>query len=408
MKNTVVYILLFLISTASFGQSTSTEIIEFKSKIFDGTRKIRVNIPDDYAQYPNRNYKVVYFFDAQAESFYNFTYESLKYMYNGINIYIEPVIFVGIMTSNRQFEFTPKNKTRQPLKDYWENVKLGGADSLAISLRDEVFPLIKSKFRCDGYNVAMGHSLGGSFVTFTLTKYPELFNAIIAVSPNYYYDNEQLLNTFDSLATSKLLNKKFLYIAYGKGDKLEERFRHSTMKFNSILKKKNLMGVNWSVKSLDNDSHGTTPMEGFFKGFNEFSKALTVDDEQAETFVKDKSKPYLDNLKSYYGKQTIATGIKLPAINDVNRLAYNSFYANKKAEAIQILEWGVYLYPDDANLFDSLGEIQQDLGNINEAKKSYVKGMNIIESQKSLLSEAIYKDKSSWFSERIKSTEQKK
>lgn len=407
MNKTIVYIVLFFISFTSLGQSTPTEIIEINSKVFNGIRKIRVNIPDDYEQYPNRSYKVMYFFDAQAESFYNFTYETLKYMYNGINIYVEPVIFVGIMTSNRQFEFLPKNKTNQPLKDYWEGVKLGGADSLAISLRDEVLPLIKSKYRCNGYNIALGHSLGGSFITYTLTKYPELFNAIIAVSPNYYYDNGQLLTIFDSFATSKLLNKKFIYVAYGKGDKLEERFRYSTMKFNDILKKRNFAGLNWKVQSLDNDSHGTTPMEGFFKGFNEFSKSLTVDDVLSESFANDKSKTYIDNLKTYYNTQSVSTGIKLPTINDVNRLAYNSFYANKKSEGISILEWGVSLYPDDANLFDSLGEMQQDLGNVKEAKKSYSEGAKIIEAQKPLLSSAIYKDKADWFTERIKSTEQK-
>ena len=328
-------------------------------------------------------------------------------MYSGINIYVEPVIFVGIMTSNRQFEFLPKNKTNQPLKDYGETVKLGGADSLAMSLRDEVFPVIKSKYRTNGYNIAMGHSLGGSFATYTLTKYPELFNTIIAVSPNYYYDNGQLLTIFDSLATSKLLNKKFIYVAYGKGDKLEERFKNSTIRFNEILKKKNFVGLHWEVQSLDNDSHATTPMEGFFKGFNSFSKALTVDDALAESFATDKSKSYIDNLKTYYNSQSIETGIKLPVINDVNRLAYNSFYTNKKEEAIKILEWGVSLYTDDANLFDSLGEMQQDLGNIKDAKSSYMTGLKIIEAQKPLLSSAIYKDKFEWFTGRIKSTEQK-
>lgn len=407
MNRTIIYIVLFFISFTSFGQSTPTEIIEINSKIFNGTRKVRVNLPDDYSQYPNRSYKVVYFFDAQAESFYNFTYETLKYMYNGINIYIEPVIFVGIVTSNRQFEFLPKNRTKQPLKDYWEQVKLGGADSLAMSLRDEVLPLIKSKYRSNGYNIAIGHSLGGSFVTYTLTKYPELFNAIIAVSPNYYYDNGQLLTAFDSLATSKLLNRKFLYIAYGKGDKLEERFKSSTIRFGEILKKKNIAGLSWKVQSLDNDSHATTPMEGFFKGFNEFSKSLTVDDVLADTFSNDKNKTYIDNLKGYYSTQSVATGIKLPTINDVNRLAYNSFYANKKTEAIKILEWGVSLYPDDANLFDSLGEMQQDLGNVEEAKKSYTVGLKIIETQRTLLTSAIHKDKFDWFTGRIKSTEQK-
>ncbi len=407
MKKIILNTLFLLFSFTSFGQTSPTEIIDINSKIFNGTRKIRVNIPDDYAQYPNRSYKVVYFFDAQDESFYNFTYETLKYMYGGISFHVEPVIFVGIITSNRQFEFLPKNKTNQPLKDYSEDVKLGGADSLAMSLRDEVFPFIKSKYRTNGYNIGIGHSLGGSFITYTLTKYPELFNAIIAVSPNYYYDNGQLLTMFDNMATPKLLNKKYLYVAYGKGDKLEERFKNSTIRFGEILKKKNIAGLNWKVQSLDNDSHLTTPMEGFFKGLNGLFKSLTLDDVLAETLENDKTKTYFDNLKAYFNTQSAATGLKLPTIYDANEIAYKSFRANKKTEAIKILEWGVALYPDDANLFDSLGEIQQDLGNVKEAKNSYTIGLKIIETQKDLLTPAIYKDKFDWFTGRVKSAEQK-
>ena len=78
MKRTITKILFLLLSFTAFGQSTPTEITEINSKIFGGIRKVRINIPNDYAQYPNRSYKVVYFFDAQAESFYNFTYETFK------------------------------------------------------------------------------------------------------------------------------------------------------------------------------------------------------------------------------------------------------------------------------------------------------------------------------------------
>ena len=407
MKKITIPIVCLLFALTTFGQTPTTGILEINSKVFNSVRKVKISLPPEYAENPNRSYKVVYMFDAQSDPLFNFTKETISYLTSNANIYIEPVILIGIVTANRQFEFLPKNRTNEPLKDYWAQVKLGGADSLAISLRDEIMPIINDKYRNNGYNIGIGHSLGGSFVTYTLTKYPDLFNAVIAVSPNYYYDHEQLLSTFDSLATTKLLKHKFLYIAYGKGDKLEERFRPSSIRMENNLKRKNIVGLRWQVQSLDNNSHGTTPLEGIFKGLILLNTDLTVTDVQTDFFSKDKKASYVDNLKAYYQKQTITTGIQLPTIGDINRLAYNSFYSQNKADAIKILQWGISLYTDDANLFDSMGELQQDSGNMKEAKYYYTQALNIIEKQKPLFQPLTYQDKVNWFTGRIKGTETK-
>ena len=407
MKKITIPIVCLLFALTTFGQTPTTGILEINSKVFNSVRKVKISLPPEYAENPNRSYKVVYMFDAQSDPLFNFTKETISYLTSNANIYIEPVILIGIVTANRQFEFLPKNRTNEPLKDYWAQVKLGGADSLAISLRDEIMPIINDKYRNNGYNIGIGHSLGGSFVTYTLTKYPDLFNAVIAVSPNYYYDHEQLLSTFDSLATTKLLKHKFLYIAYGKGDKLEERFRPSSIRMENILKRKNIAGLRWQVQSLDNNSHGTTPLEGIFKGLILLNTDLTVTEVQIDFFSKDKKASYVDNLKAYYQKQTITTGIQLPTIGDINHLAYNSFYSQNKADAIKILQWGISLYTDDANLFDSMGELQQDSGNMKEAKYYYTQALNIIEKQKPLFQLLTYQDKINWFTGRIKGTETK-
>jgi predicted alpha/beta superfamily hydrolase len=407
MKKISILFSLLLAVNMSFGQFTPTQTLEINSKIFNGVRKVKISLPAEYQEYPNRKYKVVYLFDAQSEALYNFTKETFNYLFNNSDIYIEPVILVGIETKNRQFEFLPKNNTSQPLKDYFEQVKLGGADSLCMSLRNEVITFIQNAYPCNGYNLAVGHSLGGSFITYSLIKFPELFKAAIAVSPNYYYDQEQLLSRFDSLTTSQKFANKFLYISYGKGDKLEERFRPSTMKMESLLKKKKLVGLRWTVKSLDNDSHGTTPMEGIFKGLLQFSRELTVDDAQAETFAKDKKVSYPDNLKAYYKRQSELSGIQLPTIGDVNRLAYNCFYSKNYDDAIKIMKWAISLYPDDSNLYDSMGEFQINAQNHKEATVYYVEGLKIIEQQKPRLTPTIYQDKVKWFSEQIKNAERK-
>ena len=403
MKIFTIYTFAFLFAFTTIGKSQVTEILDIQSKVFNCVRKVKVSLPKDYNDYPNRKYNVIYLFDAQSDELFNYVKATIDYLMSSADIYISPVILVGIQTSNRQFEFLPKNQTQQPLKDYFQGVKLGGADSLSKHLNYEVFPIIQKKYHCTSYRIGIGHSLGATFLTYDLLKFPMLFNVIIAISPNYYYDNEQIIHLFDAEATSKILDKKFLYIAHGYSDKLEERFKPATTKMDSLLLKKNIIGLTWQVQSLDNDSHATTPLEGIFKGLIVFNKELAISDQQIERFYSDKQISFLDNLKKYYKNQSERFDIQLPTIEDINHIAYNCFYSDKKKEAIDVLTWAIFLYPDDTNLYDSMGEIQQETGDKNEALNYYTKGLETVEQQKSYLSPTTYLKLKKGFEDRIQS-----
>jgi len=403
MKKLQVWFASLFILLAVQGRAQTTEIIDIPSKIFHGIRKVKICLPQGYNDYPNRKYNVIYFFDAQSDEFFNYVKATIDYLGANADIFISPVILVGIQTDDRRFEFLPKNQTDQPLKDYGTSVRLGGADSLALHLKKEVFPVIQQKFRCNSFNIAIGHSLSASFITYTMIKYPELFNTTIAISPNYYYDNEQLLHVFSNLTSYHTLNKKILYIAYGKDDKTEERFRKSTIKMDSILSKKKIKGLIWQVQSLDNNSHSTTPLEGIFKGLMAFNRELIPSEQQIETFYNDRQISFTDNLKKYYKSRADSYNIQLPTIEDINHIAYNCFYSQKNNDAIEVLKWAISMYPDDTNLFDSMGEIEQGAGNVKEALSFYTKGLEIVEQQKANVPIDTYERLKKGFESRIKS-----
>ena len=402
MKKVNIYFAILFVLLTVTGQAQTTSIIDIPSKVFHGIRKVKVCLPQGYDDYPNRKYNVIYFFDAQSDEFFNYVKATIDYLGANADIFISPVILVGIQTDDRRFEFLPKNLTAQPLKDFGTGVRLGGADSLSIHLKEEVFPAIQQKYRCNPFNIAIGHSLGATYITYALLKYPGLFNAAIAVSPNYYYDNEQLLHLFSTIGNSEILNKKFLYIAYGKGDKTEERFKPATIKMKNILTEKNIKGFKWQVESLDNNSHSTTPLEGIFKGLMAFNREI-VSDNQMETFYKDSLISLTDNLKKFYKSRSNKFNIELPTVEDINHIAYNCFYSQKKKDAIEILQWAVSLYPNDSNLYDSMGEIEQGAGNEKEALSFYTKGLEMVELQKLNVPTDTYERLKKGFEDRLKS-----
>ena len=400
MKKIVMFILLALISTSVISQAVAVDTINIQSKVFNSQRRVMVALPGNYHSYIDQKYIVAYLFDAQSDDFFNFYKATVNYL---VSLgYMNPVILVGIVSDNRQFEFTSKPQTAKGVKYF---AKSGGSDLLASYLQDEVMPLIEKKYRCLDYNIGIGHSLGATFVTDCLLRYPKLFNANIAVSPNYIFDQQQLVHKFDSARDYSIFNHKFLYLAHGSGDRMENSFKPATDTVGSMLRARNIPGLRWQFKPLENDDHGLTAMEGIFKGlvvlFRQFT--LTEKDSLVDSFYRDSSKPFMEHVKGFYQSVSDWAGLKLPLIDDVNGLGYNCFYTNKKKEALEVFAWGLSLYPDNINLYDSMGELQQKSGNKKEALDYYNRGLKIVQSQRNQLDAATYNGMIAGFENRIKS-----
>lgn len=400
MKNFLLVLFPLFICFSSFGQYTSTDTLSYNSEYFKGRRQLKISLPKEYTSNPNRKYKVIYLFDAQSTALYDFTKATLSFFPDYANFYFDPVIIVGIETKNRHFEFLPKHLKTLPSPNNY--LHAGGADTLALSIEKEIKPLIEKKYRTNGFTIGIGHSLGGTFVTYSMLKFPKIFNAGICISPNYVFDDEAIVSVFNNAVKSNYLSGRFLYIAYGNSDETEEKFKQSTIKFDNLLKENKIPNFNYKVDGLNNPSHSTTPMEGIFKGLTFINDFMNLPYEKYKPFFGDKSAgSFIAYLKKYFQTQSIKTGVPLPSIGELNTIAYNAFYADRKKEAIQILEWAISLYPDDANLYDSMGEIQEGAGSIEKAKHFYQQGLSIIELQKNELPESSYKSKITGFKKRL-------
>ncbi len=384
MKYLTILFFIFLSSKLS-AQVKTFETVEIKSKAFSddrlNDRKIKVKLPDDYELYPARFYKVVYLFDAQSEAFFNLLTATQHYISTHSSTFTSPVIFVGIENKYRQYEFLPKNNTNQPYKDYWDKVKLGGADELIDHLTQEVFPAINNKYRTNGFNIGIGHSLGGSFVTYCMYKNPDIFKAIISASPNLYYDEEQIIESFSKNIKPENLSGKILYMGYGKGDKLEDRFYASSTKFQNVLNNNNNETFIYKVEELNNNDHGLAPIEVIFKGLDFINRQLTVD-EKDENFYSFQNNNLVDTIKEFYKEQSNVLGITLPSIEDVKHLANNSYNMGMDKESLEIIDWAVKLYPNSWTVLYTKARLHEKLNQKENTKSTLNRVLHILEGQK--------------------------
>ena len=78
-------------------------------------------------------------------------------------------------------------------------------------------------------------------------------------------------------------------------------------------------------------------------------------------------------------------------------------YSNQKStEAIQVFGWGLTLYPENINLHDSMGEMQQKAGNNKDALEYYTKALQMANKLDGKIDSKAYNDHVTYFEGRIK------
>lgn len=356
MQKTILTILLLLSCTVLFAQELHFSRT-IPSKYFGKDRELLISLPEGYHDSSNlkKRYQVAYVFDSQNDYFFRYAASLIQNLnFSGS---FEPTIIVGIRSTNRRFEFTPKLLSDGPYKS-WS--KTGGADSLLPHLESEVFPYIGQQFRTSPVRIGLGHSLGATFLTWCLTSGRRVFDAHIMISPNYEYDNEQLVTRVKGIPVS---HNTFVYLARGKDDSYETRFAPGIEKTVPLYREK--LELQYEVLEVNN--HGNTYLTGFINGLIAYHRSIYG---KAENTIK-----RFTALSENYG-------YKLDA-DQINSISYNYFMRpGTWQEAVKIFEWGLKWYPDNVNLYDSMSEAYENAGNKADAIKYCVKGLQKLEEQK--------------------------
>ncbi|MFD2915212.1 alpha/beta hydrolase-fold protein [Psychroserpens luteus] len=382
MKINILIIFTILSFYSSFSQDYSgiSKTHKFDSKAFEAEREIHVYLPFSYTENKTQKYPTIYLFDGQFDALFDMTSSTMDYM-SQVGEFNEYII-VGIKTTQRAREFTPMY-TDEKTQEGWGETKVGEAHILENHLQNEVFPLIEKTYRTQPFRLAIGHSLGGTFVLNSLLSKPAFFQAVIAISPNLMYDNRQINNRFDTYFKTHDTLKKFIYVSAGTVGDMENNFRKASGNLDAIIKYHNPKHLEYHFKVLEGENHSTTPIYTINRAFSEMAKIWTISEEKLEDLIKDESVLFVDDLKSFYSQLSEFAGYEvLPSVDQINTFGYDCLYYKKNDEALSVFNWAISLYPDNANLYDSTAEAYLKSGNNKEAKRYYQKALDVLENTK--------------------------
>jgi predicted alpha/beta superfamily hydrolase len=332
------------------------------SSILNEDRTILLYKPDGYAE-SNELYPVLYLTDGESHLIH--TGGIVNFLSSTGIGYMPKFIIVGITNTDRARDLTPP--TLHGIDTQFRNG--GGADKFLSFITSELKPIIKSKFRTSPFEILAGTSLGGLFTINTFITHPESFNAFFAISPSLWWDKREVVLKANSILQKPINKNQFLYFTLCVGDSKE--LRESTQQFQDILKKRKPDSLRWQTKFIDDETHNSSPLLGYYAACKFLFSKWHSD-----------SVSNLRNLEDHYITLSKEYGYKIDIPeSEMNSLGYKLLFGGKAEESIIVFKKNVQNFPNDPNVYDSMGDAYRVLGKLDLAKINYAKGCELGKKQ---------------------------
>lgn len=218
-----------------------------ESKLLKETRRINVYAPPPCEGDKAQACPVLYMPDGgMAEDFLHVA--GLVQVSVG-NATMRPFIVVGIENTERRRDLTGPTEAAEDRKIA---VHVGGSAAFRSFIRDELKPLIRSRYRVTDESAIVGESLAGLFIIETFFLEPDLFDSYIAISPSLWWNQQALANTAMQRLDAMKLAHKALYLTSAGDDILAP-----IQMLDAALRDHAPANLNWTYAPLPDEHHAT-------------------------------------------------------------------------------------------------------------------------------------------------------
>lgn len=323
---------------------------------------------------PEKRYPVLYLLDGDAHFYSTVGIIQQLSQANGNGVLPEMIV-VGIENTNRLRDLVPSDdlKKSNPFADF---------------LSSELLPYIDKHYHTAPYKLLAGHSLGGLTAIDMLVKFPELFNACIAIDPSMWYNNEKFLNNIIAQLPKQNMNGKRLFIGTAntmpKGmpvSQLKNDKSSATQHIRSIFRldeflKSNTNGLLYAHKYYETERHNTIPLLCEYDGLRFILDFYHLD--LSETDFADPTALIASKLKNHYANVSEKMGYKNRAPETlINYLAYDALGKKHYNKAKALFELNIEWYPESHTVYDSYADYYVAQKDTVNAVTNYKKALQI-------------------------------
>ena len=350
--------LVFLLSSNSI---ISQEIykLEIQSQYPKENRQSTVHLPESYSNNIYKRYPVMYVLDGQvAESYV----PAVTRIFADRDRAPEIIVITLPSTGNRNRDYSPMGKGD-------DGITSGAANQFLSYIEKELIPYIDENYRTEPFRILSGESRGGLFTLHSFIQKTQLFQAYFIFSPALYHNNQEIIQRLQTFLKSKPDLKCSLYMNMGnEGDVLKVAFDRAW----EVFKEYPIDGLQFNVEVSPYDYHGLTAISGHHKAYRQlFSNWRTpfeiVQNEGAKGVIA-----HFEKLSKRYG-YTIN-----PPEDSNNSYGYTFLHREEYDVMLSLFELNVKLYPESANVYDSLADGLEATGKFPEAIENTRKALKIV------------------------------
>ncbi|TBN04439.1 tetratricopeptide repeat protein [Hyunsoonleella flava] len=375
-----------LVANIISAQDKSNISHSIDSKIFDKEREVKVFLPETYHRDSISKYPVVYVLDAQSESFWGILTGNAGYMVD--NYSVMPMIFVGIVSDNRGPEFNPKNA------------------ELHNHFKKEVFPLIESNYRTEGFRAVLGHSWGGAFVGNTLfSDKRDMFDAYIGISPSFGdTDDNIIVKNADTLLQKNTEFGKYLYFSHGDVGRREVEFERNVNNIDVLVKKYPNNTLSWQPRLIKGVGHWQIVGPSICDGLLSMSRNYFADQKVIQDFAKSSKGNLKEKIEDFYKTRKAIFGYSYEASAGYLNFVANDFRdLNDYETALEVYNLALNKKPNSVRVYVNMCDVYDKMGDKKVAKTFILKTQKLLEEQKDDVSDNYYKNISKWIKEKLES-----
>lgn len=358
-------ILIFLtfLTSLGFAQQDSS-LVPFTrktivSKHLKEKREYWVRLPLGYNQ--KSSYPVIYILDAE----WRFNIAQALETDLSENGKIPQHIVVGITHPNRRLDLsfsTSKVNHKGEIDTLAFTIENSGNGKHFLAyLEQELIPEINKNYRSNGYNILVGHSLGGYFCSYVLPE-QKSFKSLQIYDPSIWYSNGEAIDQIDS-HDLKIANCNVYLTASGN---FQNKFDNHHQKIDSLVEVlKNQSKINIRYKCYTSENHNSMYLHSFLDGIKMVYEGYD--------FQTENRKPSnTSELIRFYGEFSKQMGHEFsPPVQHFREIGYQQFQKKNFEDCIVALENYLQIEKNDAFAQELLGDAYHFVGDTNKSKKAY-------------------------------------